>query len=589
MYAPQNAGELKLESPEIDEFEQLVFDWEDGQLDDVGINRLRQLLRESSDLRQRYVQRQVFAALVQMDRDAGLTTSSDEKVGCDSVLPVALANDSMLEQEKPDLRPGKSPTLVRQDSRGLGQRLKRHQGILLVAAASIMLCFVLGRWLVVESRLKQAGSNQSAEANERSGKQEATSAGVALVTRLVDVTWHESAKNYMVGDAVPAGMVSLDSGVAQIEFFCGATVILEGPAQLWLESSSMARLQSGRLRAQVPPAARGFQIQVDELKVVDLGTEFGIAVNQGQAEVHVFDGEVELHQTNGEQRSLMAGTAVKRAEDGALRVADLNPNDFLGLERLNERVRSQKQSRYESWLAHSGELRKDPRVIVYYSMESDRAWTRKLTSSAVPVNRDLDAAVVGAKRVVGRWPQKSAIEFKRPGDRVRLDIPGQYGSLTFACWVKIDSLDRWYNSLFLTDSYQRGEPHWQILDTGQLFFSVRQGLERGKAHHKVLSPQFWNPSMSGRWLHIATTYDVEAKTTTHFLNGEALCEERIPDDLLVKQTRFGKATIGNWSSPTRPEADFAIRNLNGSMDEFVLFHAALTHREVKELYEQGRP
>ena len=412
MYAPQNAGELKLESPEIDEFEQLVFDWEDGQLDDVGINRLRQLLRQSSDLRQRYVQRQVFAALVQMDRDAGLTTSSDEKVGCDSVLPVALANDSILEQEKPDLRPGKSPTLVRQDSRGLGQRLKRHQGILLVAAASIMLCFVLGRWLVVESRLKQAGSNQSAEANERSGKQEATSAGVALVTRLVDVTWHESAKNFMVGDAVPAGMVSLDSGVAQIEFFCGATVILEGPAQLWLESSSMARLQSGRVRAQVPPAARGFQIQVDELKVVDLGTEFGIAVNQGQAEVHVFDGEVELHQTNGEQRSLMAGTAVKRAEDGALKVADLNSNDFLGLERLNERVRSQKQSRYESWLAHSGELRKDPRVIVYYSMESDRAWTRKLTSSAVPVNRDLDAAVVGAKRVVGRWPQKSAIEFK---------------------------------------------------------------------------------------------------------------------------------------------------------------------------------
>ena len=83
-----------------------------------------------------------------------------------------------------------------------------------------MLCFVLGRWLVVESRLKQAGSNQSAEANERSGKQEATSAGVVMVTRLVDVTWHESAKNYMVGDAVPAGMVSLDSGVAQIEFFC---------------------------------------------------------------------------------------------------------------------------------------------------------------------------------------------------------------------------------------------------------------------------------------------------------------------------------------------------------------------------------
>ena len=131
----------------------------------------------------------------------------------------------------------------------------------------------------------------------------------------------------------------------------------------------------------------------------------------------------------------------------------------------------------------------------------------------MPENRNLDGAIVGAKRVVGRWPQKSGIEFKRPGDRVRVNIPGQFGSLTFACWVKIDSLDRWYNSLFLTDSYQRGEPHWQILDTGQLFFSVRLGGGPGKGHHKVLSPPFWDASLSGRWLHLATTYNVETKIT----------------------------------------------------------------------------
>ena len=95
--------------------------------------------------------------------------------------------------------------------------------------------------------------------------------------------------------------------------------------------------------------------------------------------------------------------------------------------------------------------------------------------------------------------------------------------------------------------------------------------------------------MSGRWLHLATTYDVETKTTTHFLNGEKLHEERIPDELFVEQTRFGKATIGNWSSPTRPEADFAIRNLNGSMDEFVLFHGALTKHEIRNLFVQGSP
>jgi hypothetical protein len=170
-----------------------------------------------------------------------------------------------------------------------------------------------------------------------------------------------------------------------------------------------------------------------------------------------------------------------------------------------------------------------------------------------------------------------------------VNVPGQFGSLTFACWVKIDSLDRWYNSLFLTDNYQRGEPHWQILDTGQLFFSVRLGGGPGKGHHKVLSPPFWDASLSGRWLHLATTYDVVTKTTTHFLNGEKLCEERIPDELFVQQTCVGKATIGNWSSPTRPEADFAIRNLNGSMDEFVLFRDALKPEEIRDLFVQGRP
>jgi hypothetical protein len=105
----------------------------------------------------------------------------------------------------------------------------------------------------------------------------------------------------------------------------------------------------------------------------------------------------------------------------------------------------------------------------------------------------------------------------------------------------------------------------------------------------VLSPPFWDASLSGRWLHLATTYNVETKITAHFLNGEKLCEERIPDELFVKQTCVGKATIGNWSSPTRPEADFAIRNLNGSMDEFVLFRDALKPDEIRDLFVQGRP
>ena len=575
-------------SPEISEFERLLFDWEDGTLDAMGTTRLRDLLRTNPEVRKLYVDRQMFGAILKLDGDAGIGSPDTGPGGIETAAFSTSERDRLLPCADSE-NAVHVPTVLHATKNSVEGVDRRYTSLLLVVAASILFCVVLGRWLLVESRLQSAEQVKPAPSEVLSGKQEATSVGIALVTRLVDVTWHESEKQFTVGDALSVGVVGLESGVAQIEFFCGATVILEGPARLVLESSTVARLQSGRLRAQVPPAARGFQIHADDLRVVDLGTEFGVAVNEGEADVQVFDGEVELYQPNGEQRLVTAGNAITHAASGVVEPAELTPDQFLGLEALDDRVRNQKEDRYQRWLNHSMKLRNDPRIITYYSMEQDRYWKRKLASSVVPENRDLDGAIVGAKRVVGRWPQKSGIEFKRPGDRVRVNIPGQFGSLTFACWVKIDSLDRWYNSLFLTDSYQRGEPHWQILDTGQLFFSVRLGGGPGKGHHKVLSPPFWDASLSGRWLHLATTYNVETKITAHFLNGEKLCEERIPDELFVKQTCVGKATIGNWSSPTRPEADFAIRNLNGSMDEFVLFRDALKPDEIRDLFVQGRP
>ena len=68
-----------------------------------------------------------------------------------------------------------------------------------------------------------------------------------------------------------------------------------------------------------------------------------------------------------------------------------------------------------------------------------------------------------------------------------------------------------------------------------------------------------------------------------------LSQEAIPDHQLVPVTRIGMASMGNWSTPTKPDVDFAIRNLNGSVDEFALFSAALSAEEIEEFYEKGRP
>ncbi len=89
------------------------------------------------------------------------------------------------------------------------------------------------------------------------------------------------------------GIFELRSGLAEISFRSGARIILEGPATLEALTPMRARLHSGRLVAHVPEGAHGFKLETATAEVVDLGTEFGIAVTDANhAEVQVFAGRV---------------------------------------------------------------------------------------------------------------------------------------------------------------------------------------------------------------------------------------------------------------------------------------------------------
>jgi hypothetical protein len=402
--------------------------------------------------------------------------------------------------------------------------------------------------------------------------------GCAVLTRALDVTWGDSAP--AMGSVLPKRRLSLLSGSIQVEFFSGARVILEGPADFELVSTNEGYCHHGKLRAVVPPQAKGFTIGASGLTLVDHGTEFGLRLPRGgDAEVHVFQGLVELR-SQGMSRDLGAGNAVRLDNAGGVRPIPADTEKFLTLSELNFRSAEEGRGRYARWETASDGLRRDPRVAVYYSFEDSPSWSRELRCQR-PERSPVDGAIIGARWTDGRWPGKKALEFKTPGDRVRFQDAGEYESLTLMTWVRVDGLDRAFNGLMLTDGWTSGSVHWQITQKGRL----KLGIHGDKVANDYDTEVVFQPANLGRWVHLCTVYDRAAREVVHYIDGRV--SKRLPlkfDTML----RLDNVELGNWGSPI-DGSHYGIRHLNGRMDEFAIFGLALKEADVRELYQIGAP
>lgn len=110
-----------------------------------------------------------------------------------------------------------------------------------------------------------------------------------------------------VGDVLEEGRVlEIASGIAELKFPAGVSVLLEGPASFQITGPKSARLERGRLVARVLEVkGRGFVIDGPSGRIVDLGTEFGVSVGKsGEMEVHVLEGAVTAA-THGNQDDIV--------------------------------------------------------------------------------------------------------------------------------------------------------------------------------------------------------------------------------------------------------------------------------------------
>ena len=137
---------------------------------------------------------------------------------------------------------------------------------------------------------------------------------VASVANVMDVQWGKGQTALQAGDSLGKSHVAIAGGLLRVTFTGGASVVVQGPAELQIDSATSMRLLSGRLTTAVPHEAIGFTVQTPAAAVVDLGTEVGIKVaDDNQTHVEVFNGKAKVDMPDAAGTATMASALLEPA------------------------------------------------------------------------------------------------------------------------------------------------------------------------------------------------------------------------------------------------------------------------------------
>jgi len=142
---------------------------------------------------------------------------------------------------------------------------------------------------------------------------------LAVVRETLRGRWADG-REVRVSESVGRGGWSLQSGLISLQGADGVELLVEGPATAeWLGAQHM-RLTSGRVVVRMPKGRSGFVVETAQMRVIDLGTEFGVSVSpSGDERVQVYDGLVRTESAaSGAARELKAGSGLRCSAAGEL-------------------------------------------------------------------------------------------------------------------------------------------------------------------------------------------------------------------------------------------------------------------------------
>lgn len=230
---------------------ELIRDYLDGRITPAGVERLNRLLESDAQIR---VEFRIMATLEEGLRD------------------LAFVGDVPL--------PGEQTRVANHES---SRRLGRWQRIeRLGVAALASVCLLLGVLLWRQIHRNDEWGDTIARIESLSED------AIVSESHLV-----QPAEGSLLGK----GWLRLDHGDARIQFRSGATVELEGPAALGIDTPMRAYLDFGMANVYAPESARDFVVATESMEIVDLGTRFQVSVDaqSHESKVAVLEGLVDLH------------------------------------------------------------------------------------------------------------------------------------------------------------------------------------------------------------------------------------------------------------------------------------------------------
>ncbi len=87
---------------------------------------------------------------------------------------------------------------------------------------------------------------------------------------------------------------------------------------------------------------------------------------------------------------------------------------------------------------------------------------------------------------------------------------------------------------------------------------------------------------------MAVTFDATTGEAVQYFDGNEVSREISDQQRSGRKVTFGPCEIGNWGLPVEG-VPFPTRNLNGRVDEFLIYKEPLSVDEIKNLYEAGIP